>query len=313
MVAEPATITGKTQHVTCSLAFPVLPHTRMQAALFAAGLGDVIRKIYLTRSYQVLSETTKPVKVLCASHNPFASEIFRFHRNASNFIIYELGHKYDEFLKKGLRALELDKAVSEFAGVKWEDVISGKASSGYVPQFDAPDTIDSTGHVIFQPFSGSLVSRTLSEKLVEQMVGVLEQVPCKVYIITRSFVRIGVSGRLAHADENARRFAGGNITVLDHLSVPATLNLVKSCSAFVGCWSSLQQAAWFENKPVGSVYPKNWTDVVNRSDYAFGLDRPDCYHADFNSLDLEKLKAWLTQWVPPPAPAPGAQSRPSAP
>lgn len=311
MVAVQSTITSKTRHVTCSTAFPVLPHLRMQAALFAAGLGDVIRKIYLTRSYQVLSETREPVKVLCASHNPFASEIFRFHRNASNFIIYELGHKYDEFLKKGLRALELDKALVEFAGAKWEDRISGKANIGYVPEFDAPDTIDSTGHVIFQPFSGSLVSRTFSDKAIEQVASVLQQLPCKVYLITRSFVRMGVSGRLAHAEENARKFEGKNIVVLDHLSVPATLNLVKSCSAFVGSWSSLQQAAWFENKPVGVVYPNDWCDVVNRSDYAFGLERPDCFHSNFNSLDLEKLKTWLAQWVP--ASGQDAQSRPAAP
>jgi hypothetical protein len=310
MVAEQSTITGKTRHAACSIVFPVLPHPDMQAALFAAGLGDVIRKIYLTRSYQILSETKEPVKVLCASHNPFASEIFRFHRNASNFIIYELGHKYDEFLRKGLRALELDKAICEFAGVKWEDLITGRGA-GYVPQFDAPDTIDSTGHVIFQPFSGSLVSRTFSEKTVEQVAGVLRQFPCKVYLITRSFVRIGVSGRLAHAEENARKFEGGNITVLDHLSVPATLNLVKSCSAFVGSWSSLQQAAWFENKPVGVVYPNDWCDVVNRSDYAFGLERPDCFHTNFNSLDPEKLKTWLAQWVP--TPMSDARSRPATP
>jgi hypothetical protein len=281
----------------------------MQAALFPAGLGDVIRRIYLTRSYKVISESTEPVKVLCASHNPFTSEIFRFHRNSSNFIIYELGHKYEEFLQQGLRAVELDRAVCEFAGVPWEDVIKGRVVD-FVPEFDAPDTIQSEGHVVFQPFAGSMLNRTFPVEIMEHVVRVLERLPCKVFLITRSFVRKGISGREIHRDEDARRFARPNITVLDHLSVPATLKLMRSCSAFVGSWSSLQQAAWFENKPVGVLYPDNWHEVVNPSDYAFGLQRPDCFHSGFSSLDLEKLQAWLAQWIP--ASVPASQSPPAA-
>lgn len=288
----------------------MFPHALMQAALFSAGLGDVIRRIYLTRSYKVISESTERVKVLCASHNPFTSEIFRFHRNARNFIIYELGHKYDEFLQQGLRTLELDKAVCEFAGVSWKDVITGRVD-GFVPEFDAPDTIDSQGHIIFQPFAGNMLNRSFSEESMTQVVRVLERLPCQVYLVTRNFVRKGISGREIHRIEDARRFERLNIAVLEHLSVPATMNLVKSCSAFVGSWSSLQQAAWFENKPVGVMYPDNWHEVMNPSDYAFGLKRPDCFHSGFSSLDLDKLQAWLAQWIPTSAPAsqspPGSQ------
>ncbi len=75
----------------------------MSAALFAAGLGDVIRSCYLNAAYRVLSEATQPVPIIMASHNPFAIEIFRHHRNAENFILYDLAHKFEEFFNAGLR------------------------------------------------------------------------------------------------------------------------------------------------------------------------------------------------------------------
>ncbi|MEZ0274920.1 MAG: hypothetical protein ACAH88_08445 [Roseimicrobium sp.] len=279
----------------------------MQAVFFGAGLGDVIRRIYLTGAYKFISETTEPVKVISASHNPFTTEIFRYHRNAKNFVILELGHKYEELLNAGLRANALDQAVCEFAQVSWESLVTGRKVPDYVPEFDAPDEIESTGHLIFQPFAGSLADRTFSESLMQELVRMLEKLPCQVYLITRSFTRKGNAGRLIHASEDARRFERPNITVMEHLSVPATLNLVKSSCAYLGCWSSLQQAAWLENKPVAVIYPPNWHDVVKRTGYAFGLDRPDCFHTDFNSLNLDHLQAWLAQWTSRPvSPTPPA-------
>lgn len=279
----------------------------MQAVLYCAGLGDVIRVIYQTGAYKFISETTTPVKVLSASHNPFALEIFRHHRNAKNFVLHELGHKYEEFLVSGLRGGDINRALCEFAGVEPGDLVSGRPAEGYVPTFDAPDDIDSNGHIVFQPFAGSLMSRTFSEELTAKVVNVLRRLPCQVYLVTRSFTRKGTSGKVIHAEEDARQFEGGNIKVLEHLSVPGTLNLIKSSSAYVGSWSSLQQAAWFANKPVAVIYPPNWCDVVNRTGYAFGLDREDCFHTDWDVLDLGKLEQWFTRWcvtpqLPPVAP-----------
>jgi hypothetical protein len=264
----------------------------MQTALYSAGLGDVIRSIYLTRSYKVISETTVPVHVLCASHNPFAVEIFRHHRNARHFVIYDLAHKYQEFLDAGLQGPAITRALCDFAGTKPADLVQGK-SDGHVPVFDAPDDISSYGHVVFQPFTGSVKSRVMPPALLEGIVGALRNLPCQVFVITRSYPRKGAKGQVIHADEDARRFAGGNITVLEHLSVPATLNLIKTCSAYVGSWSSMHQAAWFEQRPVAVLYPPHWCDVVNRSDYAFGLDRENTWHSDWKVADMESLNAWL--------------------
>jgi hypothetical protein len=264
----------------------------MQAALYSAGLGDVIRTIYLMRSYQFISETSVPVKVLCASHNPFALEIFRHHRNAKQFVLHELGHKYEEYLGAGLRGAEIDRALCDFAGVVQADLVRGKAS-GHVPVFDAPDDIVSTGHAVFQPFSGSVKSRGMPPALMEEIVKALRLLPCRVFIITRSYPRKGARGQTIHTNEDARCFAGGNIDVLEHVSVPATLNLIKSCSAYVGGWSSMHQAAWFENKPVAVFYPPNWIDVRSGNDYAFGLHRENTWHSDWGAPDMESFNGWV--------------------
>lgn len=166
--------------------------------VFAAGLGDVIRVIFLRDSYRRLSMTDQPTAVVLASHNPFSIEIFP---------------------PANIRA-------SSFA---W----------------------------ITRPF-GSVRGKLRA-------------------------IRYTGTGR--------RR----RIQVLDSLTVPASLNLVRNASAYVGSWSALQQAAWFENKPVAVFYPVNWGDVTKRTGYAFGLDRLDCFRSDFPSLNLLAFERWVSR------------------
>jgi hypothetical protein len=267
--------------------------SQMSAALFAAGLGDVIRACYLNTSYHALSETTQPVPVIVASHNPFSIEIFRHHRNAKNFIIYDLGHKYQEFLDAGLRGPEISRALCDFAGVDYAKIIRGSAD-GHVPVFDAPDNIPSGGHIVFQPFAG-VPERSMPAELIEKTLQVLRKLPCRVFIVTRSYPRSG-GGRLVHHSEDGSAFAGGNVTVLENLSTPAALNLVKGCRAYVGSWSSLQQASWFEHKPVAVFYPADYVDVRKKTDYAFGMDRENTLGCEFPQADAADLTAFLQRW-----------------
>ncbi len=269
--------------------------TKMKVALYCAGLGDVIRVIYETASYRTLSETTEPVPVIVASHNPFAMEIFRHHRNAKNFILYDLAHKYEEFLASGLRGPDINRALCQFAGLDYANLIRGSAN-GHVPIFDAPDDIASTGHIIFQPFAGNASYRSLPTDLIDSTVQMLRTLPYQVFIVTRSYFRPGGGGKIIHGDEDARHFAGGNITVLDGLTVPATLNLIKTCRAYIGSWSSLQQAAWFEHKPVAVFYPVNYHDVVQRTGYAFGMDRENTLGREFPHVDTTEVAAFLQRW-----------------
>jgi hypothetical protein len=264
----------------------------MSVALFSAGLGDVIRVCYQNAAYRVLSEATQPVPVVMASHNPFAIEIFRHHRNAKNFILYDLAHKFEEFFNAGLRGPDISRALCDFAGVDYSKLIRGNAN-GHIPVFDAPDEVDSTGHIVFQPFAGNASYRSLPPELVEKTAQVLRKLPCQVFVVTRSYFRPGAKGKTIHAVEDARSLEGGNITVLDSLTVPATLNLIKTCRAYVGSWSSLQQAAWFENKPVAVFYPEKYIDVEKRTGYAFGMDRENTFGREYPQVDAADLEAFL--------------------
>lgn len=267
----------------------------MSVALFAAGLGDVIRVCYQNAAYRVLSEAAQPVHVLMASHNPFAIEIFRHHRNAKNFILYDLAHKFEEFFNAGLRGPDISRALCDFAGVDYGKLIRGNAN-GHMPVFDAPDEVDSNGHIVFQPFAGNASYRSLPPELIEKTAQVLRKLPCQVFVVTRSYFRAGAKGKAIHAVEDARALEGGNITVLDSLTVPATLNLVKTCRAYVGSWSSLQQAAWFENKPVAVFYPEKYVDVEKRTGYAFGMDRENTFGREYPQVSTADLEAFLRRW-----------------
>jgi len=277
------------------IAGPDATASAMSVALFSAGLGDVIRTCYLRAGYRMLSEAAQPIPVIVASHNPFSIEIFRHHRNAGNFILYDLAHKFEEFMSAGLRGSDISRALCDFAGLDYRQVIRGDAC-GHVPEFDAPDSVDSTGHILFQPFAGIASYRSLPPELIEKTARILRRLPCRVFVVTRSYFRPGVTGKTIHAVEDARFLEGGNITVLDSLTVPATLNLVKTCSAYVGSWSSLQQAAWFENKPVAVFYPPDYLDVRRKTGYAFGMDRPETFGREYPRVDAAELEAFLRRY-----------------
>lgn len=262
-------------------------------ALFSAGLGDVIRVMYQSNHYKYICEATEPIHVIVASHNPFAMEIFKFHRNAHNFILYDLGHKYEECIRSGVSGIDVTNTLYGFIGASRANFIHGKCDDTFKPVFDAQDEIDSKGHIVFQPYAGSHDARTFKPEFIEKIVTVLRKQKKTVYILTRSYIRRGISGKVVHSEENAKQYEGGNIVVLDNLSVPASLNLVKNSSAYIGAWSSMQQIAWFENKPVAVFYQPNNVDVVNRSGYAFGLDRPDCLHSDYPSFEAAQLESWV--------------------
>ena len=265
-------------------------HSR-PTVIFTAGLGDVIRRIYKTDSFHYLTKTSQATPVIVASHNPYATEIFRYHRNAKNFILYDLGHKFEEFFQAGLRGPELTQAIMNFAGFEMSSQVLGNRE-GYLPKFDAPDDVKSEGHVVFCPFAGG-GPRTFSQPFMHELVERLWRLPHQVYVITRSFPRSHQNGKTIHGEEDAGLLEGGNIKVLDNLTVPASLNLIRTCRAYVGSWSSLHQAAWFENKPVAVFYPPNWTDVTRRTGYAFGLGRVDCFHADYTGVDFDRFEEWL--------------------
>lgn len=270
----------------------------MRPVIFSAGLGDVIRTCYLTRSLQHLEEAASPVPVVVASHNPFSMELFRFHRNASQFVLYDLGHKYQELLGRGLSAREINEEICRFAGVDHASLVRGSADPGYRPTFDAPDHVASSGHIVFQPFAGNNGYRGLPAALVERIVQVLREQSCQVFLVTRSYLRGTAGPNALHGDEEAHQWAGGNITVLDSLSTPATLNLVKSSRALLGSFSSLVQAAWFEDKPVATFYPADCRNACGQppSHYAFGMQRPDCLGRTFSEADMDELRTFLARW-----------------
>lgn len=264
----------------------------MKVTYFGAGLGDVIRSIYLRESYKLLSETSEPTAVIVASHNPYSIEIFRHHRNNSNFVLYDLGHKYLEFIDSGMKGPEILESLVAFAGQSMDDLVLGK-SDGHEPIFHAPDEIESRGHIVFCPFAGSVGPRTFAPDFILRVLEVLKGSGRTVYLVSRDFPRLDPQGGVIHGSEDAKVYASGNVICLDNLTVPASINLVKNAAAYVGSWTSLQQAAWFADKPVAVFYPPGWHDVTKRSGYAFGLDRPDCHHSDYDSFSEDAFRAWL--------------------
>jgi hypothetical protein len=262
---------------------------------FTGGLGDIIRTIYMTKSYQFISETKKQTIIIIASHNPYVVELFKFHKNAKNFIIIDLSHKYLEYLYQGLKGPQITHRLCFFLKLNPRQAKRGIANQTSVPEFYAPDEILSKNHVIFQPYSG-LKGKDFPKDAMMKIFNLIKNTQLHIYVVGRDYIRLNKKGEHIHSAEDFSFFEGKNVTVIKNLSIPATLNLVRNAKLFLGTWSSLQQAAWFENKPVAVFYPPKYECVTQPSEYAFGLNRQDCFHSDFNTIHYENLEKWLNTY-----------------
>ncbi len=260
---------------------------------FGGGLGDVILSIYRRDAMEVLDAATRPHNVLVVSNNPHAMELFRWHPNNGQFVLFDLHHKCLE-----LQAHKPDDVIGriyQFLDLPLS-LRTGRQPATRRPVFHSVDAIASAGHLVFQPYAGS-AGRWLPAGLIENLLQAFSRLDRTVYVITRSYIRLDgpVSRRTVHPREAFPFDLPHNVIHLDSLSVPATLQLIRDSAGFLGAHSSMVLAAWEEAKPTAVFYNRGNVDFVNPGQgYSFGAKRPDCYHSDFENADVTHALQTLT-------------------
>jgi hypothetical protein len=268
----------------------------MQAVIFSAGLGDVIRSFYQTDRYARVCETSERLGVILATHNPCVHECFLHHPNRERLHIVELPGQYDRLRGNGFKGIELQHALIESAGFAPSEVISNPRD--YRPLFYAADDTGAADGIVIQPFAGGR-SRNLPPRVLRQLVSACLETGRNVHLVTRSYLRF-CDGRQIHDEECIPEDLLVHPALIWHrnLSVPATLNLIKNCAYFAGCHSSLLQAAWFEGKPVFALYPDGQTDWSAEkigSSYSFGAGFSNTRHLPFSQFDPKSLRTHLRE------------------
>ncbi|MDF1813469.1 MAG: hypothetical protein P1V20_14825 [Verrucomicrobiales bacterium] len=239
---------------------------------FTGGLGDIFLKIYRTNSYRYLETTSEITGVLFASGNPHAVELLRYHPNRNRILLYDLTHIREHFLGEGFRGEALLQQLYTFAEIPTGEKPSSVHSpppENWLPLLDPPDFIDDSGHLIFQPFAGSS-DRSLPANQIKELLAFFGTLSRSVYIVSRDFLRIR-SGKVVHSLESLPDVPlPDNVLCPENLSVPATLDLLRSASGFIGTHSSIVLAAAYENIPSLIWYPERLNeDFQNHRSYAF--------------------------------------------
>jgi hypothetical protein len=270
--------------------------------LFAGGgLGDVARRFYMTNTYEILESLDSPVSILCLSHNPSATEFFRFHRNSRNLIIVDVGHIYTTlvFDPKFDNRL-INPTLIALCGFRDAEQLTKPRDPTPIGRFYAPDAIKgSSGHVVVHPFGRGWGD--WPDETVSLLIQALRSVPAGVPIFVLCADYISSEGRI-----KSESFPLGipNIRVLRNLSVPAAFSLVASASRFIGTCSSLAQVAAFENVPSLVLHPHRCSDFVHPySNYGKTILQQNGAGIAYDRVSAEELKTALIAFLEK-APAP---------
>ena len=265
---------------------------------FYGGLGDIFLRIYQTKFWYYLENSEQRTGIALASVNPFAAELFRWHVNRANLLVYDLANALENFSGQGLSGKELHEALAVFAGLPWPiDWKDYKVPPppGWKPTFFAPDYLDDEGHFVFHPFAG-MKSRSLSKDQIGCVLECLGSLPCNVYIPSRDFIRFQ-GGRAAHgAEELPDLPIPPNVILLKNLSVPATLNLIRNAKGFIGTQSSLVLAAAHEGIPSLALYPEFLEpEFEAASRYASYMTMDHMSALSFEGVNEANLNRWLSR------------------
>ncbi len=252
---------------------------------FFGGLGDVILKIYRTNAYTRLETDSGRVFVVIASHNPYVSELFKWHPKADNLVVVDQSSRFLSHRGKGLSQSEAIREVIAYAGLEAESSL--KKDHTNERKFYAPDLIGDNGHIVFQPFAGT-PDRNIPANVCRKLLKLIDQTSFRVYIVLRSYLRQNLrSKKVCHRHEAFDFDLPPNAVVLDHSSVPATLKLVQDASLFIGGDSALTHIAWSEGKP--TVYLKRKVHPGSKG-FLWGTSRDDCDYFAFDNIDFDLIE-----------------------
>lgn len=266
----------------------------MKTVMLYGELSECICSLYETDCYANVCSTTDVMGVILAGTNPFLHELFLHHPNRTNLILIDLFGHYDRLLDGGIKGAALMEALVSLSGFEITDLVGSPGL--HKPEFYASDDVDAYEPIVIQPCAGS-AERDLPIPVLRRIVRDCLAAGRDVHITTRSYVRWRL-GRQIHSEEIIPSDVASLPGVFWHrtLSLPATLNLIKKCALFVGCHSSLLQAAWHEGRPVHALYPpdcKDWDGNRHDKIAASGAFFANTRHQLFSKFDASALRKQL--------------------
>lgn len=254
---------------------------------YMGGLGDVILRLFSSPWYASLDRLApgERAAVVLMSHHPDVSQLFKWHPRIAQIEVFDLG--FDQ------------------AGFPWADPkyradhhmpVDGPcppphdgAPINFYPSPADLATIGAFGDrqfVVMCPSAGT-PERTFPPGVASEIVDI-------VIATGTAVVEVG-SSKYLNAQYGPLPPRPGLISLVDKLSIPGTIELIRKCRGVITAHSFALHAAWNLKKPVFLLYPKWVRDVFVKHGpigYFFGANDPGTVHAEFSSYERGLLLKW---------------------
>lgn len=269
-------------------------------ANMGGGLGDIFNWLFMHDTYASL-ETIPPeekVVISLTCGNPGAQELFRWHPKAPQFEVYNFGflmpddyapvHKKHNFPSLTPSKYALQENLKFYPAPSDQPILEDLRTKRYVVLNVA------AGHP-----GRSIPENVFNNILVAMGAYAMEKYGISVVAVGRTYDN--------HKDPNHNHIEPkllprpGLIDLLDKVTVPATLEIIRRSVGIICCFSAVCLASWYMKKPTLLLYTKDVGDtqinVVKKSPYNFGKDFPTSRHTDFDSYNRETLEGFLDMAV----------------
>lgn len=237
--------------------------TKAPVVDFQGGLGDCLRRLYLTNIYyKVDMARYDKLVVICACSQPCIPELFYKHPNRHNLILIDAHHRTIDLNNSGLFGQPMMDQIYNELGLDlnqrcWQKNLHG---SDYNPTYYplSKEPLPQVDFVIH--FGAGHKDRRLPKELIKDLLTSLP--PEFTY---------GIIG-----EENFRIPRDKSLVDLRHRPLPDVAQIAKSSKGMICTHSAWLQFSWLNNKPTFALYPDNhheWNQTNPTNQYCFGRYR----------------------------------------
>lgn len=264
------------------------------------GLGDICNWLFMHDTYATLENIAPDEKVVFSltCGNPYAQELFLWHPKASQFEIHNFGfmmpaeyepiHKKHNFPSNTPSKYFLQENLKFYPSPADQEILNSLKGKSYIVLNVA------AGHP----------GRSIPERVFKDVIETVA-----TYGMNRYGVKILAVGRTYDSNKDPAHNHTepkltprlGLVDLIDKITAPATLEIIRRARGVICCHSAVCLASWYMKKPTLLLYQKDWGDtqinIDQKSPYNFGRNFPTSMHTDFNSYNRKLCESFLDMAV----------------
>ena len=255
---------------------------------FGGGLGDIFNQIFNYSSYRGLEDLrpsdTATIAIIC--HNPFAYELFEWHPNRPQIEVRQ-------FPYMNLNEDVLNRQKLGLAGAL---LTSCRDDTNFFPSNNDMAILHSLSfeRTLVISASAGLPERSIPNSIVDRIIDTAIDSGFKIFVIGRTFSRHGRREYVPTERENVS-------ILIDKLSVPGTIELLRRSCGLITCHSAINILGWHVHIPQFLLLPKSvWMQHFfrGRNEWNFGILQNQTFCCLFDSYSDELYRHFLNEINP---------------